>query len=257
MQLEITPAPLDQSDVSSHFANSRLASPQPRRKLASTLVRLVNLTQYHQCPMSDRIYPEENGLLTCLTKEQHAKYFPRRKFVERHKVKRPARDPGTGQMGMFQMWDPIEPVEPVDRNDFPTDDELASLSELAWVQTHLDRMWLGSLVCLLEDPKQWPDNQGGYVEYWSRFMSHPGLARDTLYPLSSKMAGILVGLETFDFARDMRSDVPLHSRNYDHLVGDVLLRRAISEQARLTLNCDSNKLVFWARDPCNKNRVDF
>lgn len=155
-------------------------------------------------------------------------------------------------MGMRQMWDPIEPVEPVNRKDFPTDDELASISELAWVQIHLDPWTLGSLVCLLEDPEEWPGNQDRYVEHFSRFMSHPPLARDTLYPLSSKMAGILVGLETFDFARDMRSDVPLQSRYFDHLVGHELLRRAISEQARLSLNCDSNKLVLWYRDPCGK-----
>ena len=207
--------------------------------------------------MPHHVFPEENGLLTCLTTEQHAKYFPLRKFVERHKVKRMARDPGTGEMGLREFWDPIGPVETIEPNAreamFP-DTELTSLRELEWIQIHMDPWTLGTLASLMLAPEKWPQEQGHFHLDIIRYASHPLMARGTLYPLSLRIAGILARTETFDFARAMDSKPPLHTRYFDHIVDNIELKQAISRQSRQSLDDETNKLVLWYRDPCDKGK---
>ena len=151
---------------------------------------------------SHPIVPEENGLLTCLTPEQLAEYFPLRQFVEQHKM---GKDPGTGQMVMRWFWDPIEPplnpIEPVERErTFPAATELASLNELNWTQIHMDPWTLGSLICMIEDTETWPEKHDRHYIEFQRFAFYPPLARETLYPITDEMAEVLVRTETFDFA---------------------------------------------------------
>jgi len=188
----------------------------------------------------------------------HAKYFPLREFVERQKVKRMAKDPGTGEMSLREFWDPIEPVktyEPRERMAmFPTDTELASLSELEWIQIHMDPWTLGKLASLMFAPEKWPENQDQFHLDITRSASHPMLARETLYPFNSRMAEILARTETFDFVPAMESKPKLQTRYFDHLVNSIELKQSISQQARQSLVDESNKLVLWSRDPAYKGR---
>ena len=237
----------------------------PRKRGHGTLEREVEIrfSQTMATPMASHpIVPEANGLLTCLTPEQLAKYFPLRQFVERHKVKRMGTDPGTGQAVMRWFWDPIEPplrpIEPVERvRTFPTATELASLNELQWTQIHMDPWTLGSLVCMIEGPETWPVKHDRHYIEFQRFAFYPPLARETLYPITDEMAEVLVRTETFDFAPVMnKPDIVLQTRYFNHLANNIELKRAISKQARQSLASQTNKLVLWYRDPCHKQNED-